>query len=106
MRLSVVIMAGALSFSVAPALASPVDQAGWAGAGSDMQVTRIHHKPGHHGGPPWLRRGQDRQDWRDSRRERFYSGYRERRPACRTTYRTYYDSYYGEYVRRPVRVCD
>ena len=65
-----------------------------------VEAIPIHHKPGHHGGPPWLRGDRDRGDWRDGRYdERSYT-------VCRNTYRTYYDPYYGEYVRRRVRICD
>ena len=67
---------------------------------------RVHHKPGHHGGQPWLQRNQTRDEWREDRWD--YGGYYGRdRPytVCRTTYRTYFDPYTGEYVERPVRVC-
>lgn len=67
----------------------------------------VHHKPGHAGGPPWMR-GRQGGEWRAERR---YGGAYstrtfERRTVCRTVYRSYYDAYTGEYVRRSVRVCD
>jgi hypothetical protein len=68
----------------------------------------VHHKPGHHGGPPWMRDNRDSGEWRASRRydREFPSQYGERRSSCRTVYRTYFDDYSGEYVRRSARVCD
>ena len=68
----------------------------------------VHHKPGHHGGPPWMRGNRDRDEWHAGRRydREFSSRYSERRSSCRTVYRTYFDDYSGEYVRRSARVCD
>jgi len=70
-------------------------------------LIEVHHKPGHAGGPPWMRGRQDRDEWRESRDyDRGYSSrYSERRTTCRTVYRSYYDAYAGEYVRRSARVC-
>ena len=66
-----------------------------------------HHKPGHRGGPPWMRgRGYD-DGYRDrNRRAQAWDEGRPRRPACTTRYRSEYDPYLGETVRRPVRVCE
>ena len=72
----------------------------------------IHHKPGHRGGPPWMRgraerdrdddrrayRQRDRDDWDDDRPSR-------RTTACRTEYREAFDPYRGVSIRRPVQVC-
>ena len=100
MRSAVLIMAGALMLPTAPLLANPLPRAAWLPDAGAVEAIPIHHKPGHHGGPPWLRGGRDRGDWRDGRYdERTYT-------VCRNTYRTYYDPYYGEYVRRRVRICD
>jgi len=70
-------------------------------AGATVQA--IHHKPGHRGGPPWMR---DRDDRRSNERRVDRDDGRSR-PArvCQTQYRTEYDPYDDEYVRRPVQVC-
>jgi hypothetical protein len=60
----------------------------------------IHHKPGHHGGPPWARRDDY---WRE--RDRYDRYDRRRVTECRTRYDETYDPYRGVYVRRPVETC-
>jgi hypothetical protein len=107
----------ALVLGAAGASASPVVGGAALIAVPDGVATAIHHKPGHHGGPPWAQ-GRDRRDFdqdrdRDSYRESYRDSYRDydeerpryRRQVCRTTYREVYDRYEDEYVRRPVRVC-
>ena len=58
---------------------------------------RIHHKPGHQGGPPWTR-GRD-----DDRRS--YTPERVTRRVCETRMQRVYDPYEDEYVRRETQVC-
>jgi hypothetical protein len=70
----------------------------------------VHHKPGHHGGPPWARGRERHSDsFEDGRRydERRYYEARPRyqRQVCRTSYRTVFDRYTGEYISRPFRTC-
>ena len=50
-------------------VAGPTSMAKALGPAADVQT--VHHKPGHHGGPPWTRqqgwdhRGWDRPGWND-----------------------------------------
>ena len=85
-------------------------------AASPSVLTLIHHKPGHHGGPPWARRrddwrDRDRDDWRDRDDRRDRDRYERQRYSrrtvteCRTRYEERFDPYRGVYVRRPVQVC-
>lgn len=103
MRCSILV-AASLALATLPAIAMPVPS-GPADAvdRSASPATLVHHKPGHHGGPPWAR-GRERE--RDVYEDEAYEArplYRRR--ICRTTYRTVYDRYTGDYVSRPVRVC-
>jgi len=85
----------------AAASASPVADAGALLAPSPAVM--IHHKPGHHGGPPWMR-GRQREDYEDQGRP-YETRPRYTREVCRTSYRTVFDRYSGEYISRPVRTC-
>ena len=96
LRLKLLIAAG-LGLGASPAFAAPVI----ASAVPEPAIVLAHHKPGHHGGPPWMRdhgRDYDERDYRDDRRA-------YRREVCRTRYEEVFDRYTGEYVTRPVRVC-
>ena len=117
MNLRMLALGGALVLSVSPAVATPLSHANvvsTAAAGPGVQF--VHHKPGHHGGPPWARRNQERDDWRYSRGREYWRYARERDdwrytrapervPICRTTYRTEFDPFEGDYVSRPVQIC-
>lgn len=81
---------------------------------ADASVERVHHKPGHRGGPPWTRerRRPDRFDEGRGFESRGYGSpygdsYRSRVVVerCVTRYEERYDPYRDAYVRRPVRVC-
>jgi hypothetical protein len=90
-------IAAGLTLSASPAFAAPAI----AFDAPEAAILLAHHKPWHHGGPPWTRdRGHydDRQDYRDDRRT-------YRREVCRTRYEEVFDRYAGEYVTRPVRIC-
>lgn len=106
MRTAGIVIASALCFCAGTALAAPLANNLLSESGDPL--VEIHHKPGHAGGPPWMRGRQGRDEWRGSRGyDRGYSSrYIERRTACRTVYRTYFDAYSGEYVRRSARICD
>ena len=94
----------ASSMLLAPSLsdASPLVGARASSLATDPAVAPVHHKPGHMGGPPWARRGFDRDDGREERRYRREPAYTQ---VCRTEYRTRFDPYIGDYVRQPERVC-
>ena len=98
MRQLMAVLASAMLLAPSLAGASPPAGAGASSLATDPTVLPVHHKPGHRGGPPWARRGSDRDDWRD-RREPAYT------QVCRTEYRTRFDPYVGDYVREPVRTC-
>src|SRR5215218_7809347 len=110
-------LAGALVLSVPPVFAAPSLNAGAVlVVDADSSLQLVHHKPNHHGGPPWARPYQEREGWRDSRdrdywryaRERDDWRYRaapERITVCRTQYRIEFDPYEGDYVQRPVQIC-
>ena len=105
MRFSLLMAVAAAGFCANAAIASPLF-ANESSLSAEAPLIGVHHKPGHHGGPPWMQRNQTRDEWREDRWD--YGGYYGRdRPytVCRTTYRTYFDPYTGEYVQRPVRVC-
>jgi hypothetical protein len=105
MRVSTLVIAGALALGTAGASASPLIAGANGVAAPESLATTIHHKPGHRGGPPWMRGGRDRDDRRESRRRRDWDDGYQSRTVCRTTYRTAFDPYQGAYVRRPVRIC-
>ena len=120
MRFFVTLVAGLMLFAASAAPASALMGAHPSPMVPDPLTALVHHKPGHQGGPPWARRGADRDDWREGRRyrrEREYTSrddWREERPyrrereytrLCRTEYRTDFDPYTGAYVREPIRVC-
>ena len=95
MRLSLG-LAACLTLASSQALPSPLVPR----SAPKSEAIVIHHKPGHHGGPPWARREDD---WRDGDR---YDRYDRRRVTeCRTRYEERYDPYRGVYVRRPVEAC-
>jgi hypothetical protein len=94
-------IAAALAVGTAKATASPLSSAGAASIRADAMLHAIHHKPGHHGGPPWARRGDDDGSYRGAYRD----DDPPRRTVCRMTYRTVFDRAYGQYVQRPVQVC-
>jgi hypothetical protein len=106
MRATGVLFASALCLCAGAALATPLAKGVLSAPGTPL--IEVHHKPGHAGGPPWMRGRQDRNEGRADRQyDRGYSNhYSERRTACRTVYRSYYDAYAGEYLRRSARVCD
>jgi hypothetical protein len=93
------VMAGAAVLSATVASASPVTTSGGLSLKeAEAPFARVHHKPWHAGGPPWVRGGYQRQEWRE--------GYMaERVTVCRTAFRTEFDPYAGVYVRRPIRLC-
>ncbi|MBJ6127869.1 hypothetical protein [Microvirga splendida] len=101
MRRFTIILAGILCASAGAASAGPRMEGPIA---APAPLVEIHHKPGHKGGPPWMRKNQSRDAWRAETQTR--RTYTERRSDCRTTTRTEYDSYTDEYIRRTVRVCD
>ena len=117
MNLQTLALAGALVLSVSPVLATQFSRPGAASAvDADPSVQLVHHKPNHHGGPPWARRHQEPQDWRFGHDQNYWRYARqqdewrydrapERITVCRTVYRTEFDSFEGDYVRRPVQVC-
>lgn len=98
LRLKWVIAAG-LALGTSPALAAPAV----AFDSAEPAIVLAHHKPWHHGGPPWMRDHgpDDERDYRDDR----YDRRTYRREVCRTRYEEVFDRYTGEYVTRPVRVC-
>ena len=104
MRRQIVLLAAAMALTTGAASASPLRFVAGAAAPLDPLAIEIHHKPGHQGGPPWMR---DRERQMEPFEED--GGYearpRYRREVCRTSYRTVFDRYTGEYVRRPVRSC-
>ena len=95
MRLSLG-LAACLTLASSQALPSPLVTP----SAPKSKVTVIHHKPGHHGAPPWARRDDE---WRDRDRYDYYD--RRRVTECRTRYEERYDPYRGVYVRRPVGAC-
>jgi hypothetical protein len=99
MQLRVFVLAGVMAVAGSIASAGPVMM----DLVPNPLVSRVHHKDGHRGGPPWARRGHDRDGWREEGRE--YRSEREYLTACRTVYRTEFDPYWETYRRRPVRVC-
>ena len=117
MNLQTLALAGALVLSVSPAFATPFLHLGAVSAvGTDSGVQLVHHKPNHHGGPPWARRNQEQDEWHPSRDRSYwrfareqddwhYSRAPERITVCRTVYRTEFDAFEGDYIRRPVQVC-
>jgi hypothetical protein len=116
MRFLVMLVAGSALLAASAAPARAVVGAHPSPTVSNPLTSVIHHKPGHQGGPPWARRGPDRDEWRDRREreytirddwreERSYRREREYTTLCRTEYRTDFDPYTGAYVREPVRVC-
>jgi hypothetical protein len=74
------------------------------GLAGPAAIETVHHKPGHHGGPPWTRGGNRGYD-RDRDDGRYAVERRQRVTRCVTRYRESYDPYRGAYVRRPVEVC-
>ena len=102
MRFFVTLVVGSMLFAASAAPASAFAGAHPSPMVPDPLTALVHHKPGHQGGPPWARRGADRDDWRE---ERPYRREREYTRLCRTEYRTDFDPYTGAYVREPVRVC-
>ena len=100
MRQLMAVLASAML--LVPSLAGASPPAGASSLAADPVVLPVHHKPGHMGGPPWARRGSDRDDWREERRYRREPAYTQ---VCRTEYRTRFDPYIGDYVREPVRTC-
>lgn len=105
MRREIVLFGAALALGyTAEAWASPL-----AAVGASLQpgspALAIHHKPGHQGGPPWMRgRPREMESFEDDRR--YYEARpRYRRQVCRTSYRTVFDRYSGEYISRPFRSC-
>jgi hypothetical protein len=98
LRLKLVIAAG-LVIGAPSAFAAPSA----AFDAPEAVIVLAHHKPWHHGGPPWMRdRGRyDERAYRDDR----YDRRAYRREVCRTRYEDVYDRYTGVYVTRPVRVC-
>ena len=119
MKVPTIILAAAVALAATPAPANPLLKvATTADAAADFLVSLAHHKPKHNGGPPWARRGSDRDDrgeryWRERRytnrdgggEERRYQRDREYTRVCHTEYRRDFDPYTGDYVREPVRVC-
>jgi hypothetical protein len=98
MRLSLG-LAACLTLASGQALPSPL----LSPSAPQAEAVIVHHKPGHHGGPPWARRDDD---WRDRDRYERYNRYDRRRVTeCRTRYDETYDPYRGAYVRRPVEIC-
>jgi hypothetical protein len=98
LRLKLAIAAGVV-LGAFPAFAAPVA----AFEAQKPAIVLAHHKPWHHGGPPWMRdRGRDdERDYRDDR----YDRRTYRREVCRTRYEEVFDRYTGESVSRPVRIC-
>jgi hypothetical protein len=104
MRPEIVIVGAALALGFTPeAGASPLAAGGSLQPGSPALM--IHHKPGHQGGPPWMRgRQREMESYEDG--SRYYEARpRYSRQVCRTGYRTVFDRYSGEYVSRPFRTC-
>jgi len=103
MRLRIVLFA-ALALGAVDASASPLGPAAEAAGSPNPLAIEIHHKPGHQGGPPWMRgRQHEVESFEDDRV--YEERPRYRRQVCRTSYRTVFDRYTGEYVRRPVQSC-
>lgn len=97
MTIAKFLVAGAVALIATGAAANPLLTSAAGVDATAPAFERIHHKPGHQGGPPWTRgRDNDR---------RSYTPERVTRRVCETRMQRVYDPYEDEYVRRETQVC-